>query len=138
MRLVFADTGYWIALLYPRDDLHEKAIELSKRIQPAHIVTSEMVLVEVLNDVSKRGEYFRVKAVALIKRLKESPNIVIIPQMGRSFEAAFSLYQKRTDKDWSLTDCLSFVLMNEYGIVEALAYDKHFVQAGFVALLRDP
>jgi predicted nucleic acid-binding protein len=59
MRVVFADTGYWVALLNPRDDLHDKAINLSKALQPAHIVTSEMVLTEVLNDFSSRGEYFR-------------------------------------------------------------------------------
>lgn len=55
MRLVFADTGYWVALLNPHDDLHSKAISLSKSLQPIHIVTSEMVLAEVLNDFSDRG-----------------------------------------------------------------------------------
>ena len=59
MRTVFADTGYWVALLNPRDELHDKAIELSKSLNPVHIVTSEMVLTEVLNDFSKRGDYLR-------------------------------------------------------------------------------
>ncbi|MEQ9368034.1 MAG: hypothetical protein RIG63_03240 [Coleofasciculus chthonoplastes F3-SA18-01] len=59
MRILFADTGYWVAFLNPKDDLHDKAVNLSKAIQPAHIVTSEMVLTEVLNDFSARGEYFR-------------------------------------------------------------------------------
>ncbi|MFM6540082.1 MAG: hypothetical protein ACKPHW_17395 [Microcystis panniformis] len=58
MRVIFADTGYWVALLNPHDNLHQKALTLSKTIQPAHIVTTEMVLVEVLNDFSDRGEYF--------------------------------------------------------------------------------
>jgi predicted nucleic acid-binding protein len=55
MRLVFADTGYWVALLNPHDDLHSKAISLSKSLQPIHIVTSEMVLSKVLNNLSDRG-----------------------------------------------------------------------------------
>lgn len=67
MRVVFADTGYWVALLNPHDDLHDKALNLSKAVQPAHIVTTEMILVEVLNDFSDRGEYFRQTAVNLIR-----------------------------------------------------------------------
>lgn len=47
MRVIFADTGYWVAVLNPHDDLHSKAISFSKSLQPIHIVTSEMVLAEV-------------------------------------------------------------------------------------------
>jgi predicted nucleic acid-binding protein len=58
MRRVFADTGYWVALLNPQDELHQKARELSNQIDSLYIVTSEMVLAEVLNDFSKRGSFF--------------------------------------------------------------------------------
>jgi uncharacterized protein len=137
MRIVFADTGYWVALLNSHDDLHHKAVNLSKAVQPAHIVTSEMVLTEVLNDFSARGDYFRKIATELIHRLIEDPNTTVLPQTTMQFQTALKLYEARLDKDWSQTDCLSFKLMEEQNISEALAYDKHFAQAGFVALIRN-
>ena len=136
MRFIFADTGYWVALLNPGDDLHQKAIHLEQSLQPVHIVTSEMVLTEVLNDFSKRGEYLREVASELILGLRSHPNTTIIPQTTQQFEQAFTLYAQRKDKAWSHTDCSSFCIMEELGITEALTYDKHFEQAGFVALLR--
>jgi uncharacterized protein len=137
MQIVFADTGYWVALLNPHDDLHNKALNLSKAIQPAHIITSEMVLAEVLNDFSDRGDYFRKIAVSLIRNLYEHPNTTIVPQTTGQFQDALQLYEQRPDKAWSQTDCVSFKIMKEQGISEALAYDKHFLQAGFVAMMRN-
>ena len=136
MRVVFADTGYWVALLNPHDDLHGKALNLSKAVQPAHIVTTEMVLVELLNDFSDRGEYFRQTAVNLIQSLYQHPNTTVILQTSVQFQAALILYEQRPDKEWSQTDCVSFKVMEEHIISEALAYDKHFVQAGYTALMR--
>ena len=136
MRIVFADTGYWVALLNPHDQLHNKATELSKSLNPVHIVTSEMVLTEVLNDFSKRGDYLRKVVTELINRIKENPNITLIPQTSKQFQQGLELSKNRSDKNWSLTDCVSFKIMEEMSIYEALAYDKHFEQAGFRALLR--
>lgn len=137
MRFIFADTGYWVALLNPGDDLHQKAIHLEQSLQPVHIVTSEMVLTEVLNDFSKRGEYLREVASELILGLRSHPNTTIIPQTTQQFEQAFTLYAQRKDKAWSHTDCVSFNIMEENDIVEALAYDKHFTQAGFTPVMRN-
>ncbi|AMA08958.1 MULTISPECIES: type II toxin-antitoxin system VapC family toxin [unclassified Picosynechococcus] len=137
MRIVFADTGYWVALLNPHDDLHEKAVELSKKLHPVYIVTSEAVLIEVLNDFSKRGEHFRKLALSLTRELRKNPNVEIINQSSEQFEQGLELYEQRKDKDWSHTDCVSFIIMKERSISEALAYDKHFLQAGFQPLLRD-
>lgn len=137
MRFIFADTGYWVALLNPGDNLHQKAIHLEQSLQPVHVVTSEMVLTEVLNDFSKRGEYLRDVASELIRDLRSHPNTTIIPQTSQQFEQAFIFYTQRKDKQWSHTDCVSFNIMEENGITEALAYDKHFAQAGFTALMRN-
>jgi uncharacterized protein len=136
VRFIFADTGYWVALLNPGDNLHQKAMSLSQTLQPTHIVNSEMVLTEVLNDFSKRGEYLRDVASALIQDLRTHPNTTIIPQTSQQFEQAFTLYTQRKDKQWSHTDCVSFNIMEENEIIEALAYDRHFAQAGFTALMR--
>ncbi|NEQ97240.1 MAG: type II toxin-antitoxin system VapC family toxin [Cyanothece sp. SIO2G6] len=137
MRFVFADTGYWVALFNPKDDLHSKATDLSKALQPVHIVTSEVVLTEVLNDFSIRGEFFRNAAIRLIADLRCHPNTTIVPQTSQQFDAALQLYAQRPDKQWSQTDCASFNIMQELGLTEALAYDKHFIQAGFVSLMRN-
>jgi predicted nucleic acid-binding protein len=137
VRFIFADTGYWVALLNPGDNLHQKAQHLAKALQPVHIVTSEMVLTEVLNDFSKRGEYLRNVAVELIRELRSHPNTTIIPQTTQQFDRALLLYTQRKDKQWSHTDCVSFNIMEENGIAEALAYDKHFTQAGYTPLMRN-
>lgn len=137
MRRVFADTGYWVALLNPRDDLHQKARDLSQTMGLLYIFTSEMVLAEVLNDFSKRGNFFREVAIALIESLYNHPNVTVIQQSSQQFKEGLLLYKQRPDKEWSLTDCVSFKIMEEYAITEALAYDKHFEQAGFIPLLRD-
>ena len=137
MKVVFADTGYWVALLNPHDELHNKATELSKSLNPVHIVTSEMVLTEVLNDFSKRGDYLRQVATKLIESINDNSNVTVVAQTSNQFKQGLKLYKNRLDKNWSLTDWVSFKIMEQIGIYEALAYDKHFEQAGFRALLRD-
>ncbi len=137
MRAVFADASYWIALLNPKDALHKKANSLSKILGRTRIVTSEMVLTEFLNDFGGRGEILRRGAVRLIERLRRNPNAVIVPQSSIQFQEALALYAERSDKSWSLTDCSSFRIMQRDRVTQALTHDRHFVQAGFQALLRD-
>jgi predicted nucleic acid-binding protein len=136
MRIVFADTGYWIALLDPQDTLHHNAVSLSVSIAQAKIYTSEMVLTEVLNHFSKRGTFLKQAVIALIQSTQKSPVIEITPQTSELFHAALELYSQRPDQSWSHTDCASFCIMQQRSIQEALAYDRHFEQAGFIALLR--
>ncbi len=136
MKSVFADTGYWIALLDPQDTLHPKAINVSIILTQAQIYTSQMVLTEILNHVSKRGNFLRYAAANLIESLQENPAVTIIPQTESIFQQALTFYKQRPDQAWSHTDCSSFCIMQQQNILEALAYDKHFEQAGFIALLR--
>lgn len=136
MKTVFADTGYWIALLDPQDTLHIKAIQLSHMLSQGKIMTSQMILTEVLNHFSKNGNFLRYAAASLIENLQVNPSISIIAQTDEIFQQALTLYKQRPDQAWSYTDCASFCIMQQQGILEALAYDKHFEQAGFIALLR--
>ena len=136
MRKIFADTGHWVALVNPLDDLHQKALSVSRSIEPVFTITSDPVFTELLNDFSRRGPELRTAASALIDQLKKSPNCEVVPWSAGLFHAGFALYRQRADKDWSLTDCTSFVIMHERDISEALAHDKHFEQAGYKALLR--
>lgn len=134
MRTVFADTGYWFALLNPKDQLHGKAKSVSATLGRVRIVTSEMVLDELLAGLSVPPA--RATAIDAVGRVLSNPNVEVVPQTSLQFREAFDLYKSRADKEWSLTDCASFNLMKERGITEALAHDEHFVQAGFKALLR--
>lgn len=97
MKIVFADTGYWIALLDPQDTLHAKAINLSITLAQGQICTSEMVLTEVLNHFSKRGSFLRAAAVALIESLQANPSIIIILQTDDIFQQGLALYKQRPD-----------------------------------------
>lgn len=135
MKTVFADTGYWLALLNPRDQLHGKVRIVSASLGQVRIVTTEMVLDELLAGLSALAA--RATAVNAVDKVFANPNVEVVPQTSLQFREALDLYKSRMDKEWSLTDCASFNLMKERGIVEALAHDEHFVQAGFVALLRD-
>ena len=136
IRTIFADSGYWIAIMYPDDQLHRRAREVAAGLAPVHIVTSQMVLTEALNFMSDLGEFRRRFASEMVQRLQGDPNVEIVPQTDFQFRAAVERYASRSDQRWSLTDCASFLVMEERGITEALAYDRDFEQAGFVALLR--
>jgi uncharacterized protein len=136
MKRVFADTGYWIALLNPRDDLHDKASAILQSYVPDQIVTSEMVLTEFLNSFSDRGPRLREAAAKAVASLRGKGPIVVVPQTSQLFENAVKRYQEMADKSWSLTDCASFLIMEQKQITVALTHDSHFAQAGFQALLR--
>ena len=137
MREIFADTGYWVALILPRDELHHIALGITDGLPPHRIVTTEMILVELLNAFSKGGQQNRELASRTVAGIYDDANIEVVPQTSRQFREAAIRYADRPDQRWGVTDCASFLLMEERGITEALAYDRDFEQAGFTALLRD-
>ncbi len=95
-----------------------------------------MVIAEVLNYASRGSDYVRGLAVQMVRGLEGRPDVEVVPQTDAQFQAAVDRYAARPDQTWSLTDCASFLLMEERNITEALAYDRDFEQAGFSALLR--
>ena len=99
MKRVFADTSYWIALLNPRDDLHGRAVALARSCAEDQIVTSEMVLVELLNGFSDGGPRLRVAASKAVKTLRSSPSVTVVPQTSDQFQRALSRYEERVDKE---------------------------------------
>jgi len=96
-----------------------------------------MVLTELFNMLAGKGEYLRIAAARLFETLSSAPNYEVVPQTSIIFREAVQFYKDRPDKDWGLTDCTSFLIMNRKGIIEALTPDRHFAQAGFQALLMD-
>jgi uncharacterized protein len=135
MRVVFADTGYWEAVLNPKDNLNAKARTISSGLGKSRILTTEMVLDELLAALSPLPE--RTFAIRGVDAIRSAPNVEVVPQTSIQFREAYDLYKQMSDKAWILTDCASFRIMKARGISEALAHDRHFEQAGFVALLRD-
>ena len=133
---VFADTGYWIALFNARDGLHERARAITRELGAYQIVTTEMVLVEFLNYAGGAGSEARRLAGARVGEIREDDRVEVVAQTSSQFWDAVDLYAARLDQRWSLADCASFLLMEERGIREALSFDHHFEQAGFIALLR--
>ena len=136
MRVVFVDTVYWIATINPRDSLRRKVMSIRDGLGAHRLVTSEMVLVEVLNAMSGDGSHLRLVAAAAINEIVDDPAIEVAPQTPELFRDALALYRERPDKSWSLTDCASFVIMEQRQITEALTHDRHFEQRGYSALLR--
>lgn len=133
MKRAFGDTHYFLALLNPRDQDHARAVELS-RAWKGEIVTTRWILTEIADGLALPS--FRAVAAAFIRRAEASPFVRILPDAEEQFSLGFDLYAARPDKEWSLTDCISFVVMRNEGLSEALTADHHFEQAGFVALLR--
>ena len=134
---VFFDAGYWIALWNPRDALHPRALSDADGPGTATVLTTQMVLVEALDAMVGMGEFRRRLAIRMIHDQDADPNVEVIPQTEAQFKAAVERYAARNDQRWSLTDCASFLVMEERNISKALAYDRDFDQAGFVAVLRE-
>ena len=133
MKRVFADTHFFIALLSERDAAHRRAMEFQQRAAVREMVTTSWILVELADGMNLPGE--RDICGAFIERLRSKHNVRIIPASEHLLWRGFELYQNRRDKEWSLTDCISLVVMADEGLTEALTGDGHFEQAGFVALL---
>ena len=133
---VFADACYWIAKLNERDSLHEIAVLLSDTLGARRIVTTELVLAEVLNFFAELGPANRRGAVALVRELQDDPNVDVVELSDIRFQDAVDFYNARLDQEWGLIDCASFQLMQTRNIQEALTNDHHFTQAGFTILMR--
>ena len=137
MRRIFLDAAYAIALAAPRDQYHAQAVIFAERIEAedARLITTQAILLEIANALAKQR--YRQAAVALLEALEGDPRVEVMPVSQHLYWLGFQLYRSRPDKDWGLTDCISFVVMQEQGLTEALTPDEHFQQAGFRALLRE-
>jgi predicted nucleic acid-binding protein len=132
---VFVDTAAWIALLNRSDALRPRALEVMATLQQqkSNLVTTELVLLEVADALS--APRFRAKVVTFVDGLRKSGVTQIIPGGRDLLDAGWELYRQRPDKEWGLTDCTSFVVMEQQQITQAVTSDQHFEQAGFVKLL---
>jgi predicted nucleic acid-binding protein len=135
MRVVFADTYYWIALLNDRDQGHAAAEAISRTLQQDRCVTTQEVLSEVLTYFCEHGQHVRQLVTAFVRNILNDPAFTVHPQSRQSFLDGLALYEARPDKGYSLTDCISMNVMRQEGINEILTDDDHFTQEGFTKLL---
>lgn len=133
MTWCFADTSYYIALVSADDNAHELASAYTAAFDGS-IVTTSWVLNELANHLAKAPN--RELFLEMLQDLRADRRVSIVPMTQELFDRGVELYAGRPDKEWSVTDCISFLVMRELGITDALTADHHFEQAGFIALLK--
>jgi len=122
-----------VAILNPRDILHAVAKDIARNYC-SEMLTTEYVLIEVGNFLARSGD--RKVFVDLVHQLKIDERSTLVPAASVWFDRGLDLYSRRLDKNWSLTDCISFAVMREHSLTEALTADHHFEQAGYKILLK--
>lgn len=133
---VFLDTAYAFALSSSNDLFHQRAVHPAEEIGAAgvRLVTTRAIMLEIGNALSKRQR--RQAAIELLDSLEADPGVEILPLSEQLYGRAWQLFRRRPDKQWGLTDCVSFIVMQDQGLTEALTSDEHFRQAGFQVLMR--
>ncbi|NOY28642.1 MAG: type II toxin-antitoxin system VapC family toxin [Planctomycetes bacterium] len=134
-RTVFLDTSFVVALENRDDPSHQRAQSLDRELlaEDATLLLHWGILFEIGDGYSRLGR--RSKGIELLKRMHQEQGYQIVSITDALLAKALTLYCDRVDKDWGLTDCLSFVVMEQEGVMEALTADRHFAQAGFKPLL---
>ncbi|MBC2697077.1 MAG: type II toxin-antitoxin system VapC family toxin [ANME-2 cluster archaeon] len=131
----FMDTAYVLALLNQNDKYHEKAKAILPKTSIAdEVCITETVIIEIGNSLARSN---RSMAIAFIESLYTTYNVSVIPVDSELLGQAIDFYHRREDKEWGLTDCISFIVMEDQNLTNALTSDEHFIQAGFRALLRE-
>lgn len=135
MKEIFLDAAYVIALSSPKDQYHNRAKLIAEQLEVdgSRMITTRAVILEIGNALSK--QQYREAAIELLDSLEEDSNVEIIPLTENLYRRGFQLFRERSDKEWGITDCLSFVIMKDRNLTDALTTDEHFKQAGFRILL---
>lgn len=133
MSATFVDTSYLIALVRTRDAHHARAMAWRVGIK-CDFLTTEYVLLEFIDAMGQPP--VRHRAVATVRALRGDDQVHIVPGSTALLDQGLEFFERHSDKRWSLTDCVSFVVMRREGITDALTSDHDFEQAGFRALLR--
>jgi uncharacterized protein len=137
MRLIFADTNYWVAIIDQRDQHHGMAKLISASLRDIKIISTQEVLGELLTAFSNRGTFWRAQVIMYIQRILQNNTIEIVEQSSMSFVRAFEHYQRRLDKQYSYVDCVAMSTMLDRHITDILTNDHHFEQEGFKVLLKE-
>jgi len=134
MPVYFVDTWFFIAFFHKRDPEHDMAMRLGRRLRESIFVTHDGVLLELLSFFSAHGEFWRREVATFVEDAIAGRVYEVMPMNRELFEQALALYKRRLDKEYSLVDCASMVIMRERGIQHVLTNDHHFAQEGFTIL----
>jgi predicted nucleic acid-binding protein len=121
-------------LINPRDQYHDKAVELASKYEDQPLLVTDAVLLEIGNGLARN---YKQEAIEIIEYFFTSEEVEIVHLTPGIFDRAFELYKRYEDKKWGLIDCITFVVMKDVGVSEALTFDRHFQQAGFKALMNE-
>jgi predicted nucleic acid-binding protein len=136
VRLVFADTLYWGAVLHPHDRYRAQVIRARDVLGDIRLVTTDEVLTELLDGLAQCGRHLREVAARAVRKILDDRRVTVYPQSRESFLAGLHLYEQRYDKGYSLVDCISMMTMRRHRISEVLTNDRHFMQEGFQVVIR--
>jgi predicted nucleic acid-binding protein len=136
VRLVFADTLYWGAVLHPHDQYRAQVIRARDVVGDVRLVTTDEVLTELLDGLAQCGTHLREVAARAARKILDDRRLTVYPQSRESFLAGLRLYEQRYDKGYSLVDCISMTTMRRHRISEVLTNDRHFTQEGFQIVIR--
>ena len=135
MKVVFADTLYWVAVIHPDDPWHQSAIRAGQALGRHRLITTDWVLTGFLAHMG-RGAYLRALAADFVRSIFADKLIIVITQTRELFLKGLDLFEKRSDKSFSLVDCVSMVVMHSMSVRDVLTNDSHFSQEGFNVLIR--
>ena len=130
---VFADTLFVVALVNRRDQYHDMAVELADQFENFPLLITDAVLIEIASALARK---YKIDAIKVIEHALASEEVRVVRLTPQLFDRAFEEYKKFRDKEWSLVDCISFIVMRDEGVDRALTFDKHFEQAGFEILMK--
>ena len=125
---VFADTLFVVALVNRRDQYHDMAVELADQFENFPLLITDAVLIEIASALARK---YKIDAIKVIEHALASEEVRVVRLTPQLFDRAFEEYKKFRDKEWSLVDCISFIVMRDEGVDRSLTIDKHFEQAGF-------
>lgn len=135
---IFVDTSGWGNLVDKSQPYHKLMVQLYREAkqQERRLITSNYVITEVVALLTSPLRLPRPKIIGFVNGIKQSNYVDIIHIDKEKDDSAWLLLANREDKEWSLVDCSSFIIMKERGIKDALTNDVHFEQAGFIRLLK--
>ena len=136
MKKIFIDANAWIALNNKRDQFHNKALRLNKKLlkERCYYITTNFVLDETYTGLLMKVGHFA--ALDFGERIRNSKITTIIHVTEEIEYDSWNLFKQYSDKFFSFTDCTSFVVMRQLDIIESFTNDHHFEQIGFSILLK--
>lgn len=136
MKRVFADTFFWLAIANPADQWHVKVQQVVASLGAIRLVTTDEALTEFLAGMAGTGHFGRIQAVHTVHDILTDDEVTVLPQTHASFLSGLDFYERRLDKGYSLTDCISMGACLSENITDILTNDHHFKQEGFAILIH--